>query len=192
MGETNLSTAQRLARLASPATLALATAGLWASGATAQSVETIDATVQIQDDITLIKTRDMDFGRIIVPRSGRVDMSAEETPTCTPNNTLELLDTCQSASFLGTAGQGFNIRVRVPPRRRINLTGPGRDLRLRRMSVGAGDGLTFLRRVNRNFDFAVTDPGGQFEFHIGGRLLFRNNQAPGVYSGTFDVEVEYE
>lgn len=143
-------------------------------------------------EVTLVKTRDMDFGRVIVPRNGRIDMTAEETPTCTPNNGLTLLDACQSASFSGRAGAAFQIRISVPPSRRINLTGPGADLRLRRMTVGAGDGLTFERRVNRNFDFLVTDPGGEFEFHIGGRLLFRNNQASGVYTGTFTIEADYQ
>lgn len=143
-------------------------------------------------DITLTKTRDLDFGRIVAPRNGRVDMTATVTATCTPNNTLLVLDTCESAAFAGTGIAGAQIRVRVPPSRRINLAGPGQDLRLRRMEVGAGDGLTFLRRVNRNFDFTINEPGGAFEFFVGGRLLIRNNQAPGVYSGTFDIEIDYE
>ncbi|MEM6496838.1 MAG: DUF4402 domain-containing protein [Pseudomonadota bacterium] len=140
----------------------------------------------------MIKTSDMDFGRVIVPRNGRVDMTAEEVPVCTANNTLQVLDQCQSASFEGTAAPGFDLRVTVPPGRRVNLTGPGQDLRLRQMTVGAGSGLTFRRRVNRNFDFTIADPAGEFAFHIGGRLLFRNNQVPGVYTGTFDIEVDYE
>ena len=158
----------------------------------AQASTSPEARTQIVDDVTLLKTRDMDFGRLIVPRNGRVDMTATDVAVCAPNNGLQLLDPCQSAAFEGTAGSGFQIRISVPPNRRITLTGPGQDLRLRRMTVGAGDGLSFIRRVNRNFDFTVTDPNGAFEFFVGGRLLFRNNQAPGVYTGTFDIEVDYE
>ena len=157
-----------------------------------QSVTTVPSQAEVMSEITIAKTRDMDFGRVIVPRNGRIDMTAQETATCTPNNGLTLLDACQSASFEGRAGDGFQIRISVPTGRRINLTGPGQDLRLRRMTVGAGTGLTFERRVNRHFDFIVNDPAGEFEFHVGGRLLFRNNQASGLYSGTFDITADYQ
>jgi len=158
----------------------------------AQDTAAMDATVKIVDAITLTNTRDMDFGRIIAPGSGLIDMDATDVAQCSPNNAITLLDTCQSAAFEGTAGAMFQIRVSVPPLRRIILTGPGRDLRLRRMAVGEGDGLTFIRRVGRNFDFEITDPNGDFEFFVGGRLLIRNNQEPGVYTGTFDIEVDYQ
>lgn len=173
----------------------LAVAGLCLAapaGVSAQELASTDAAAEVVDNVTLIKTRDMDFGRIIVPRAGRIDMTATQTATCTPNNGLLTLDACQSAAFEGSGGTGFQIRVRVPANRRINLTGPGRDLRLRQMSVGAGDGLTFIRRVNRNFDFEIVDPGGAFEFFVGGRLLLRNNQASGLYTGSFDIDVDYE
>lgn len=160
--------------------------------ALAQSVTTVPSSAEVISEITLSKTRDMDFGRVIVPRNGRIDMTAEATPTCTPNNGLTPLDTCESASFEGRAGSGFQIRISVPVNRRINLTGPGQDLRLRRMEVGAGSGLTFERRVNRHFEFIVNDAAGEFEFHVGGRLLFRNNQASGLYSGTFDITADYQ
>lgn len=162
------------------------------AGAQAQSVQTITTQAEVMSEVTLSNTRDMDFGRVIVPRAGRIDMSAEEVPTCTPNNGLTLLDACQTASFVGSAGNGFQIRISVPAGRRINLAGPGQDLRLRRMTVGAGDGLTFERRVNRHFEFIVNDPTGEFEFHVGGRLLFRSNQATGLYTGTFDITADYQ
>ena len=158
----------------------------------AQAVETANSSAQLFEEVTLSNGRDMDFGRIIAPRNGRVDMTAEDTAVCTPNNTLIVLDACQSAAFDGVGVAGAQIRVRVPPGRRINLTGPDRDLRLRQMTVGAGDGLTFIRRQNRNFDFTINDATGAFEFFVGARLLIRNNQAPGVYSGTFSIEVDYQ
>ncbi|NQX93427.1 MAG: DUF4402 domain-containing protein [Erythrobacter sp.] len=158
----------------------------------AQEIAGADSTARVFDDITLLNTRDLDYGRLVVPRSGRVDMTPAEDAVCTSNRGIEVLDACQSAAFEGTGGVGFQIRVSLPPRRRINLDGPGRDLRLRRMSVGAGDGLTFIRRVNRNYDFTINDSNGAFEFFVGGRLLLRNNQAPGIYTGTFTVEVDYQ
>ncbi len=162
------------------------------SGLHAQSVSSAQARGVVLDTVTLTNRRDMDFGRVIVPRNGRIDMTAQDTATCTANNGLTLLDPCQSAAFDGTAASGFQLRITVPRRRRITLDGPGRNLRLRRMTVGAGNGLTFLGRRGRNFDFLITDPSGDFEFFVGGRLLFRNNQAPGLYSGTFTIQADYE
>ncbi len=160
--------------------------------ALAQDAQSSSVSVEIAPEVTLTKTRDMDFGRILVPRNGRIDMTAEDVPTCTPNNGLTLLDPCQSAAFSGSAATAFQVRISVPTGRRINLTGPDRDLRLRQMTVGAGNGLTFLGRTNRHFDFTITDPAGVFEFFVGGRLLFRNNQGAGVYSGTFTIEADYQ
>ncbi|MEM7702762.1 MAG: DUF4402 domain-containing protein [Pseudomonadota bacterium] len=173
----------------SAAPFALAAAPFAAS---AQDTASTDTTVSIVDDVTLTKTRDMDFGRIIAPGAGVIDMDATDAALCTPNNAIELLDPCQSAAFEGTGGSSFQIRIRVPARRRIELTGPGQNLRLRRITVGEGNGLSFIRRVGRNYDFEITDPVGNFEFFVGGRLLIRNNQAPGVYTGTFDLEIDYQ
>ena len=158
----------------------------------AQGLASAETRSVVVRTVTLTNRRDMDFGRVIVPRNGRIDMTAQDTATCTANNGLTLLDPCQSAAFDGTAASGLQLRVRVPRRRRITLDGPGRNLRLRRMTVGAGNGLTFVGRRGRNFDFLITDPSGDFEFFVGGRLLFRNNQAPGLYSGTFAIQADYE
>lgn len=160
--------------------------------ASAQSTVSASASAQLIDGLSLTSVRDLDYGRVLVPRNGRIDMTADDASVCTPNNGLTLIDPCQSAQFEGTAITGQQIRISAPPGRRINLTGPDRDLRLRRMTVGAGNGVTFQGRTNRHFDFVVTDPFGEFEIFVAGRLLFRNNQGPGLYTGTFTIEASYE
>ena len=162
------------------------------SVASAQGTTSSPASAEVVNGLTLSRVRDLDYGRIIVPRNGRIDMTADDASICTPNNGLTLIDPCQSAQFEGSAATGAQIRISVPPGRRINLTGPDRDLRLRRMTVGAGNGLSFQGRTNRHFDFFVTDPLGNFEIFVAGRLLFRNNQGEGVYTGTFTIEASYE
>lgn len=160
--------------------------------ASAQSTTANPATAELFDNLQITRVRDLDFGRIIVPRNGRVDMTADDASVCTANNGLQLVDPCQSAQFDGQALTGLQIRISVPAGRRINLAGPDRPLRLRRMTVGAGTGVTFLGRTNRHFDFQITDPAGEFEFFVAGRLLFRNNQAPGIYTGTFTIDADYQ
>ena len=167
-------------------------AGLLAPSPTAAQSADVDASTVVVRDVTLVKTQDMDFGRIIAPGNGRVDMTASDAATCTPNNGLTHLGVCQAAAFTGQAGTGFQVRVRVPPGRRFELTGPGANLRIRRVSVGGTTGLQFLGRTNRNYDYIVTAPDGIFEFHVGARVLIRNNQAPGIYTGTFAIETDYQ
>ena len=158
----------------------------------AQSAASAEARTFVVGTVTLSNTRDLDFGRVIVPRNGRIDMTAQDTANCTANNGLTIIDACQSAAFEGAAASGFQLRIQTPPQRRITLSGPGRNLRLRQMTVGAGAGLAFLGRTGRNFGFLITDPAGEFEFFVAGRLLFRNNQVPGRYSGTFTIQADYE
>lgn len=162
------------------------------SVAIAQATAPVQARTQIVDPTALIRERDLDFGGVFVTANGRIDMTAEEVADCTSTGGVTIVTPCQSAKFSAFVAPGAQARITVPPRRRINLTGPGRDLRLRRMSVRPGTGATFIRRVNRNFDLTVTDPNGEFEFFVAGRLLFRNNQAPGVYTGTFLTETDFQ
>ncbi len=165
---------------------------LHASPAFAQASEDANASASLVQDLTLTKTRDLDFGEIVVPRSGRLDMTAEADATCTTNNGLIHLGLCQTAAFEGSATQGFQLAITVPNRRRFNITGPGRALRVRRVTVGDVTGLQFQGRSGNVYNYAVNAADGAFGFHIGARLLFRNNQAPGVYNGTFSIQAEYQ
>ncbi|MEM1052958.1 MAG: DUF4402 domain-containing protein [Pseudomonadota bacterium] len=158
----------------------------------AQEQVSSPASAAINPGLQITKVRDLDYGRVIVPRNGRIDMTADNASTCTPNNGLLLLAPCQSAQFEGQAVTGLQLRISVPVGRRTTLTGPDRELRLRRIAVGPGNGVSFQGRTNRHFDFVVTDPAGEFDFFVAGRLLFRNNQAPGVYTGTFTIEAAYQ
>jgi len=174
------------------ATAACALALVVPGMASAQTQTATPTSAELLQNLEITKVRDLDFGRIIVPRNGRVDMTADDASTCTANNGLQLVDPCQSAQFEGQAAAGLQLRISVPPGRRIVLTGPGQNLRLRRMTVGAGDGVTFQGRTGRNFDFIVTDAAGEFDFFVAGRLLFRNNQTPGIYTGTFTIQADFQ
>jgi hypothetical protein len=173
------------------ASLTLAAAVLCAAPAQAQNSDTATASASLMQDLTLTKTRDLDFGDIVVPRNGRLDLTPRANATCTTNNGLIHLGLCQSAAFEGTATQGFQLSITVPNRRRFNITGPGRPLRVRRVTVGDVTGLQFQGRSGNVYNYNVTAADGAFAFHIGARLLFRNNQAPGVYNGTFNITAEY-
>jgi len=172
--------------------MALAASLFWAHPAIAQDTTGVASATTVVADVTLSKTRDLDFGSIIVPNSGRLDMTAEADATCTTNNGLTHVGVCQTAAFSGQASLGFQLAITVPNRRRFNISGPGRDLRVRRVTVGDVSGLQFQGRSSNVYNYTVNSTDGSFDFHIGARLLFRNNQAPGIYSGTFNIQAEYQ
>lgn len=155
--------------------------------------DSITTEVEILTPLALTNTRDLDFGGIVAPSNGRVDMTAEETATCTTNNQLVHSGVCQSAAFDGRAIAGQNITITVPTGRRFEIAGPDpRPLRVRRVMVGDATGLTFQGRSGNRYRYQITSVDGLFDFHIGARLLIRNNQAPGVYSGTFTINLDYQ
>lgn len=159
----------------------------------ASAQDNVTSEIEILTPLALTNTRDLDFGGIVAPSNGRVDMTAEATATCTTNNLLVHSGVCQSAAFDGRAIAGQNITITVPTGRRFTIAGPDpRPLRVRRVSVGDATGLTFQGRTGNAYRYQVTSTDGLFDFHIGARLLIRSNQAPGVYSGTFTINLDYQ
>jgi len=161
------------------------------SAAWAQDNTDTTSSAEVVSDVTLTKTRDLDFGSILAPNNGRVQMSSGANPTCTTNNGLVHFGVCQTAAFEGQASPGFQLQVTVPTGRRFLLTGPGQDLRVRRVAVGGITGLQFQGRTGNVYNYTVNSADGSFAFHVGARVLIRNNQTPGIYDGTFTITAEY-
>lgn len=184
---------QRLANCGAGSALAIAgTMVLAAQGAPVMAQEAASSEAEILPSLELTKTQDLDFGDIVAPSNGRVDMTASAAANCTTNNLLVHHGVCQAAAFDGQAQFGQNITVTVPNRRRFTITGPDpRPLRVRRVTLGDVSGLNPQGRTGNVYRYLVTSTDGTFNFHVGARLLIRNNQAPGVYSGTFNVSLDY-
>lgn len=162
--------------------------------APAQSEDAV-VTVQaeVQTPLTLSKSQDMDFGWV-APAAGNVTMTYDITDgsLCATSGSLVRGGVCETAEFTGSGGSGERVRIRLPANRRVFLTGPGQRMRVNQMDIYETGGLTRRTRSGRrNQTFDINDPNGDFSFRVGGRLRVRANQAPGLYEGTFNVEVEY-
>lgn len=165
-------------------------AGAYAPGVLAQ--EAVPTQTEVRPALELNKTADMDFGSLVVPGRGRVNLTPRANATCTPNNGILHIGTCQAAAFEGRAAFGQNITVTVPNRRRFVITGPGQNLRIRGVRVGGLTGLRNLGRTANVFSYRVNAADGNFNFHVGARVLLRDNQAPGIYNGTFTISLDYQ
>ena len=177
----------RLAALA--CVLAFASAPTMAS---AQGVETVEARVGIVEPLAITKLSDLDFGNIIPSTGGTIVLTPTVSPTCTVTGAVIHTAECQPATFGGFGAAGQRVRVRRPIGRRIVLTGPGDDMTVTDITIDGDPDLTLVRS-NPNWErFLIGSSDGAFVFRVGGTLTVNPDQAPGVYTGTFDIRLDYQ
>ena len=163
--------------------------------ALAQSQNSALARTSIVDAITVQNDADMDFGDIIVgSTAGTVVMTASAAPTCTASASLVRSGPCKAAEFSGIAISGATLRVRRPDLDSITLTGPaGATMTVTNFSFGS-TGTTLYQGNPGNSPqhrFRINAANGAYTFHVGGRLNVGANQRPGIYNGTFQIDLTY-
>jgi Domain of unknown function (DUF4402) len=154
------------------------------------------AEVAVMEPLQLVKMRDLDFARIgPTPTAGTVVLNPNDN-SCTATGGLLHIGTCQAAVFGGMGARRMIVRINAPTT--ITLTGPGQamvidtitldtvpDLQLQPNGNGNGNG-------NGNRRYRIVSNSGIFAFNLGGTLRVNANQAPGVYSASFDVTAVYQ
>ncbi|MFV0644882.1 MAG: DUF4402 domain-containing protein [Sphingomonadaceae bacterium] len=165
------------------------TCGL-AAPARAQVETSGTARIVVIEPLSLVKMKDLDFGKIIVDGAGTIVLTPAETATCTASANLAHSGPCQPAVFAGLSSRGRFLTVRAVDST-ITLTGPGDDMIVDNLTINGSPELTpFLAWLFPNL-YRNTSADGAFEFRLGGRLNVGADQQPGVYSGTFNVRVDY-
>lgn len=179
------------------ALLALACAALIAQPAAAQAVAaTAGAEATIVEPLGLVKNQDLIFGRIAAgPTAGTVTVDPN-TSTCTTTGPITRVGTCQYAEFAGMGVRRFTVRIQIPTT--VTLTAPGgATMVVNTMTLGTAPGLVYIGGNgnglgNGNRRYQITSSTGIFTMRVAGRLNVGANQAPGVYTGTFNVTVNYQ
>lgn len=182
-----------LRRARAPAHLLAWAAFACAAGA-AQAAETGSgraSTVLVQP-LSIVKSQDMDFGTLIPATGGTVVLDPSPTPSCSVTGAVIRSGVCEPAEFVGAGSVNQRVRVRLPPQARMTLAnGTGATMQVTAMSVNGTPDLLVTRENVRNFRFRIQHPTGVFFFRVGGTLNVAANQAPGTYTGTFDVDIQY-
>ena len=162
---------------------ALASALAFAGTAQAAASATASANAEILTTISVVKNQNLDFGKIAVNGAGTLTVSADESaPVACPATLV-----CQGArvpakfTISGTNGSGTTASVRQAS---VSLTSGANSMTLNAFSVFFPNGST-LTLPN------VTATLGTAGFNVGGSLAVGAAQAPGLYTGTFDVDVDY-
>lgn len=149
----------------------------------AQSSASASATgsTTIVQPITITKTADLSFGRLVKPVMGSGEVFlAESVDTLDVEGGVFALDTASRAKFTIEGEGGQAVSVSVP----ATLT----------MSKGAD---TIDLALLPDLASAITLSGsagtaGSASLNVGGIFNLRSDQATGVYSGSFTVTVAYQ
>lgn len=176
------------------------------------------AAIAVLERLRLTKLANMDFGKIVLATNagGTIELSPEDTATCTLTGDLIRTNTCRAAEFGGAGDQGKQVRFRLPNGNSVALTGPGQDMLLTNFSIGIDHGLTEVTTPGNSGNsngnggggggaggggntgpggwarYTISDSTGVFGLFIGGTLNVNANQAGGVYTASFAVRVDYE
>ncbi len=159
---------KKFALLAAAATMAFGASS--ANAATASA----DATATILQQITVTKTADLAFGTIVVGATGGNVTVSNSGGAITCAAALACSGTNGAAAFdvVGTVGEA--VTVTVDPT--VSLTSGSNSM---------------TATLNPSYSGTHTLVAAD-ELVVGGTLAVAANQASGVYSGSFDVTVNYQ
>lgn len=170
--------------------LAVIPAGLLPASAFAQDNDQAEANAFLVTPLSFVKELDLDFGQIIPGNSdGTVVMDSAGGVTTT-GGVLQIAGTQQPARFWGYGT--FNQRVLINvDANSYTLTRDGgtETMIMDQVLIGSQPPIIINTNPRR---FRIANPDGFFSFTIAGRLQVASDQAPGVYSGEFTVQLEYE
>ena len=165
-------------RTAALAVTALFAAGLGATVASAAPVTaTAQAKAKVLKQISVTKAADLDFGTIVVSTSaGTVAIDAAGSRTC--DAALTCSGTVSAAAF--AIGGTKNEAVTITSDPSVTL-------------INALDGSqTMTAALVRSANGLTLDNSGKGSFNVGGTLSVAASQLDGLYSGDFNVTVDYQ
>lgn len=143
-------------------------------GATSAQAATASATAraQILRQVTLTKTADLDFATIVTAATAStVQVSPAGVRTCGAGLTCTGTVTAAAFGIVGTTGQTVTLAAAGP----VTLTSGANTMTATLATSAATRVLT-----------------GTDSFTVGGTLSVGANQADGVYTGSFNVTVDYQ
>lgn len=171
-----------------PAAFALLIASVAASSpAMAQTGAGAQAEAIVLRPLSFFKVNDLDFGDIIPSASaGTVTIEPDGSRSRTGGVTLAG-GGGEPARFagLGTVNRQVNISLGS---NNIWITGPGTRMRVRDFAIGSTPTALLATTPTR---FRITSTLGNYNFPVGGTLEVGASQAPGDYSGTFTITLNY-
>jgi Domain of unknown function (DUF4402) len=149
------------------------------------STDTASGSVTIIRPLTLTKTTDLAFGRVVQPRSGTgtVSIANNSTTVVGGSGAVVLSGLTTSHAVFGVSGEGAQV---------VNVTSPATfDLSNGANTITvtlAPDWNTTTNQVTLSGSLGAA---GSATLNLGGSFNLPSTQASGAYTGTFNVTVAY-
>ena len=137
------------------------------------------AQVALMRPLTLTKLADMDFGNLGVTTAGTAVINPVTNTLGVTGGVIRLGGTPHAARFAGATSSSAVVNIKLPTRT-VLLT------RIGGTQTIALDNFTLDGQSKRTMAQA-----GVFEFAVGATLRPAANQMEGIYTGTFDVTIQY-
>ncbi|XVJ64570.1 MAG: DUF4402 domain-containing protein [Sphingopyxis sp.] len=169
------------------AACALLTAAAAAAPAQAQASSQGEAEAIVLRPLSFFKVNDLEFGDIIASgTAGTVTLRPDGSRAATGGVTLAGAGG-EPARFAGLGS--FNRQVNISlGSNTIWITGPGTRMRVRTFEIGSTPTAVLSTSPTR---FRIASALGNYNFPVGATLEVGANQAPGDYSGTFTITLNY-
>jgi hypothetical protein len=134
---------------------------------------------QLLRSLTLTKLQDMDFGDIGVVSAGTAVIDPVTDTMTTTGGVIRIGGTPHAAQFRGVASGNSVVNIRVPTKS-VNLT-----------RVGGTETILLNDFTLDGQSKRAMAQAGVFTFKVGGTLRPSAGQVDGLYTGTFDVTIQY-
>lgn len=129
--------------------------------------------------LTLTKLNDMDFGNLGVTANGTAVIDPVTDTMTTSGGVIALGGTARAATFRGVAQGNAVVIIRVP-NGGVSLT-----------RVGGSETILLNAFTLDGQSKRAMAEAGVFDFKVGATLRPSAGQADGLYTGTFDVTIQY-
>lgn len=168
--------------------MTLAAAMALSAPAAAQETAQADAEAIIVTPLSFINVQGLNFGNILpTGTAGAVRVWPDGSRTYT-GGVIPSGSSHHEARFGGMGVYQQLVRIRMGSNT-IQITGPGAPMTVSQFEIGSTPNTVILNTGWQNFQLG--SPTGMFNFGLGGSLGVGANQAPGIYSGTFTIDLEY-
>ena len=129
--------------------------------------------------LTVIRKVDLDFGNLGVTTAGTAVIDPNTGVLTTTGGVVALGGNPVPATFIGAARSAAVVNIKVP----------NQPITIRR--VGGTETMTVSNFTLQGQDKRTLARMESFEFNVGATLNVQANQAVGLYTGEFDITVQY-